>query len=104
MPTWKMILRDLMPFLFKKCPEWNYHWRWDRLCFCSDQGDKITDLKTGNEYCRYEVVEKMRASIQYCSKCHNRYLGDSHEYPCPYCTLRDEEYDNLTKEGANANN
>ena len=31
--------------------------------------------------------------IQTCNKCNNQYLADSHEYPCPYCTPRDEEYE-----------
>ena len=92
-PKWKRILIKVAPFMFHKCPEWNYHWRWDRLCFCSNNNDKITDLKTGKEYCYYEVHEKSMANIQYCSKCGTKYLANSHEYPCPYCTPRDEEYE-----------
>jgi len=45
-----------IPGLFKKCPEGNYHWFWDRLCFCRENqfvGNEwhggILDLKTGVE-------------------------------------------------------
>jgi len=38
-------------FLQKKCPADNYHWKWDRLCFC--HGGRILDLKTGVEYRRH---------------------------------------------------
>jgi len=46
-----------IPGLFKRCPiEHNYHWFWDRLCFCA-QGlhtgnwhGGIYDFKTGEEY------------------------------------------------------
>ena len=24
----------ILPFLFKKCPAGNYHWRWDKYCYC----------------------------------------------------------------------
>jgi hypothetical protein len=32
-PLHRKILHKI-PGLFKKCPEGNYHWFWDRLCFC----------------------------------------------------------------------
>lgn len=30
----KRALQKLTPFLFKKCPDGNYHWRWEQICFC----------------------------------------------------------------------
>jgi len=47
-----------IPFLYKKCGDDNYHLRWDRLCFCqyNENGHKIIDLKTKNEY---EFVKKI---------------------------------------------
>jgi hypothetical protein len=56
-----------IPGLFRRCPEGNYHWRWDRLCYCM-QGANVSlegkqfhggiyDLKRGVEY-------------QHCSHCH----------------------------------
>ncbi len=32
--TWRRFLHRWTPFLFKVCPGGNYHWRWDRYCFC----------------------------------------------------------------------
>lgn len=45
-----------VPKLFKKCPGGNYHWFWDRLCFCSigehfgDFHGGIWDFKLKREY------------------------------------------------------
>lgn len=33
-PRWLRFLYRYMPFLFKKCPAGNYHWRWDKICWC----------------------------------------------------------------------
>ncbi len=32
-PRWRRILHRV-PFLFKRCPDGNYHWRTDPYCFC----------------------------------------------------------------------
>jgi len=32
-PWWKRLLFKV-PFLYKKCPDGNYHWRGDRYCGC----------------------------------------------------------------------
>lgn len=47
-PLWKRILIKTMPFLFKKCPEENYHWFWDKTCYCVAHinGNKSYDFKT----------------------------------------------------------
>jgi hypothetical protein len=60
-PSWKRLLYKV-PFLFKICPEGNYHWKWDRLCFCrcheycGDWHGGIWDMKLKKEY-------------QFCSHC-----------------------------------
>ncbi len=54
---WRRLMHKLLPFLFKRCPEYNYHWRWDRLCYCrvNEHGGVpnwhggIYDFKTGFE-------------------------------------------------------
>jgi len=62
-PKWKRLLIKYFSWLFKICPQSNYHWRWDRLCFCGQNeyvGDwhgGIYDLKSNKEY-------------QYCKFCH----------------------------------
>ena len=33
-PLYKRILYKIAPFLFKRCFAGNYHWRWDRICYC----------------------------------------------------------------------
>lgn len=47
-----ILLHKIVPFLFKTCDGGNWHWKWDRLCFCqyNENGHKIIDLKTGKEY------------------------------------------------------
>jgi len=58
-----------IPFLWKKCPEGNYHIFWDRLCFCrlngycGDWHGGIYDFKTGKEYqpCPYCERDNPRA-------------------------------------------
>ena len=49
---WKRKIAYKVPGLYKKCPEGNYHLSWDRLCFCqyNENGHKIIDLKTKEEY------------------------------------------------------
>ncbi len=37
-PLWKMWLRKYAPFLFRKCPGYNFHWAWDRVCVCCENG------------------------------------------------------------------
>jgi len=53
-----------IPFLYKICPDGNYHKAWDRLCFCR-QGvysknwhGGIYDFKNGSEYQCYELCEE----------------------------------------------
>lgn len=33
-PWWRRFLQKYLKFLFIVCPEGNYHWRWDKFCFC----------------------------------------------------------------------
>lgn len=33
---WHRILHKYAKFLFKICGDGNYHWRFDRLCFCRE--------------------------------------------------------------------
>ena len=35
-PWWKRKILYHIPRLFKKCPEGNYHWFWDKFCLCCD--------------------------------------------------------------------
>ena len=35
-PRWKIWLIKFTPFLFKKCPEGNYHWQGDEVCYCRE--------------------------------------------------------------------
>lgn len=46
-PLWKRILIKCCPFLFKKCPEENYHWVWHKTCHCvyGINGHKSYDFK-----------------------------------------------------------
>ena len=68
---WHRKLLHNIPGLFKKCPEGNYHWFWDRLCFCrlgehsSDHHGGLWDLKLKQEYqlCR-QCVEKAAMDIR----------------------------------------
>lgn len=60
-PKWKRLIIKYIPFIHKKCPEGNYHWRWARLCYCRCNeywGDEwhggILDFKTGKELIPYE--------------------------------------------------
>jgi hypothetical protein len=63
-PSWRRFLYRFLPLLWKKCPEGNYHWRWDRLCFCreNEHGNGwhggIYDFKTGDEYHRHRDQSK----------------------------------------------
>ena len=58
-----------IPFLYKKCPDGNYHKAWDRLCFCREglnDGDwhgGIYDFKTGGEYQRCSLCEERGGSV-----------------------------------------
>jgi len=33
-PWWHRILTKYCPILFRRCPGWNFHWRWDNVCHC----------------------------------------------------------------------
>jgi len=52
----RKIIRTLCPWLFTKCIGANYHWIWERLCWCClnehtyDFHGGIYDLKTKQEY------------------------------------------------------
>lgn len=57
-----------IPGLFKRCPDGNYHFFWDRLCFCrvgehvgNEWHGGIYDFKTGEEYhpCKYCEAKKL---------------------------------------------
>ena len=55
-PRWRRWLHRNAKFLFKRCPDGNYHWFWDRYCFCrccEHIGDEwhggTLDFKTGKE-------------------------------------------------------
>lgn len=30
----RRLLHRIAPWLFKKCPEGNFHWRWSQVCYC----------------------------------------------------------------------
>lgn len=55
-PWWRRWLHQWASFFFKQCPEGNYHWKWDALCFCRYQqhiGDwhgGIMIFKDGTEW------------------------------------------------------
>jgi len=33
-PKWQRVLRKYFPTLFKQCIGKNFHWRWEKWCFC----------------------------------------------------------------------
>lgn len=37
------LLPKILPFLFKKCPQGNWHWRWEQVCWCG--WGKYNELK-----------------------------------------------------------
>ena len=51
-PWYKRKILYKIPFLYKVPECGNYHLSWDRLCFCeyNENGTKIVDLKTGQQY------------------------------------------------------
>jgi hypothetical protein len=54
-PRWRRFLQRRVPWLFKRCPVGNYHWRWDRFCYCRARCHTVAwhggilDFKTGKE-------------------------------------------------------
>lgn len=68
-----------IPYLYKKCPNYNYHYFWHRLCFCRVNehcGDKwhggVYDFKTGKEYIIYKDMSKCEHGVNMdksCKKC-----------------------------------
>ena len=71
-PWYRKIFHKI-PGLFKKCPEGNYHWFWDRLCFCrlgehcDDWHGGIYDFKFKREYqlcgqCAEKAAMKLRVN------------------------------------------
>ena len=63
-PWYKRKILYKIPRLFKVCPGGNYHWFWDRLCFCrkneycgNEWHGGILDFKTGKEYHEYQDCE-----------------------------------------------
>lgn len=48
-PWWKRKIFYKIPFLFKKCSEGNYHWFWERVCFCVKDCD-LLDMQTDEKY------------------------------------------------------
>lgn len=72
-PWWRRILYHV-PFLFKKCPEGNYHWFWDRLCFCrlnqccGDFHGGVWDMKLKKEYQPYEICNPNGVLSDYIDK------------------------------------
>ena len=35
-PFWRRLLQRNAQFLFKVCLASNYHWRWNKWCWCND--------------------------------------------------------------------
>jgi len=60
-PWYKRKILYRIPFLYKKCPDGNYHPFWDRLCFCrvnehivpDTWHGGVYDFVTGGEYIPY---------------------------------------------------
>lgn len=85
-PLWRRLLHKTPLFKRQRCG--NYHWRWDRLCFCMVGEHCVTkvpelswhggilDLKTGAEYLeRNQEIERIeRDAARY------RYLRTSYQY------------------------
>lgn len=63
-PRWRRVLHVVAPWLFKMCPGQNYHWRWDRFCWCrvcefdADWHGGVLVFKTGEEVHR-EIAIRM---------------------------------------------
>lgn len=57
---------NYLPFLYKKCPEGNYHKVWDRLCFCQyfdSPGNGIYDFKNDRKYVRLDDYKRLLDDI-----------------------------------------
>lgn len=54
-PRWRRWLQRRAPWLFRVPPCGNWHWRWDRWCYCRvychtlDWHGGVMDLRTGRE-------------------------------------------------------
>jgi len=56
------LMFKFLPFLYKKCPEGNYHKKTDRLCFCQYfdcPSNGIYDFKNGKRYVELSEYERM---------------------------------------------
>jgi len=68
------------------------------ISHCKENESRLgTDTICGKEHLQLakwlDELIHLKARIQTCKKCGKEYLDDSHEYPCPYCTPRDEEHE-----------
>ena len=61
MAKWKRILTKAAPWLFTICPGGNWHWRWQRLCYCKwgDGGIRILDLKLKRCYVPDQITVRI---------------------------------------------
>lgn len=67
-PWWRRQLYKI-PGLFKKCPGGNYHWFWDRLCFCSiGESFSTSDVPSGSWHGGIWDF-KLKREYHDCSKC-----------------------------------
>jgi len=54
-PWWKRKLKKYCKWLFIVCPEGNYHWYWDYICYCQDYNDRLVfDMK----HKKYKVLKR----------------------------------------------
>lgn len=66
-----------IPFLFKKCPQGNYHKRWHRLCFCGlhmcsgDWHGGIYDFKTKKQY---QTDDEYQRILSQWAELHEKYI------------------------------
>lgn len=55
-PRWRQFLHEAIPCLFNICPSGNFHWIWERMCYCGRHEHHgnwhggLYDLKTKQEY------------------------------------------------------
>lgn len=95
-PLWRRLLLRFAPCLFQKCRQGNFHWFWDRLCFCGkheycgDWHGGIYDLKTKKEYQECHNCNPDSILSQYITRLENERNQATEELECICKSLNDQ--------------